>query len=230
MVDYQNSKIYKIQSLTDDNSLIYIGSTVHQICQRLAGHKNDYKQWLSKEKNKVASFDIFDKYGIDNVKIELVEAFPCENKKQLREREGYFIRTILCVNYNIPCQSKQEGAKKYYQSHKQELKMYRDTHLEEQKTYRQKNKVSIALQKHEYNSRPETKAESKIYYDEHKEELKANSIIYRELNKEKINEQRKRKYVCNVCQISIQHRNKAIHERTAKHLTAVEIVDINKMD
>ncbi len=130
MVDYQYSKIYKIQSLTDADSLIYIGSTVHQLCQRLAGHKNAYKQWLNKQNNKVASFDIFDRYGIDNVKIELVEAFPCENKKQLREREGHFIRTIPCVNYNIPCQTEKERAKKYYQSHKQELKQYRDAHLE----------------------------------------------------------------------------------------------------
>jgi hypothetical protein len=33
------------------------------------------------------------KYGIENCKIELVEAYPCENKEELRKREGYWIKT-----------------------------------------------------------------------------------------------------------------------------------------
>ncbi len=173
----------------------------------------------------MASFDIFDRYGIDNVKIELVEAFPCENTKQLREREGHFIRTIPCVNYNIPCQTEKERAKKYYQSHKQELKQYRDAHLEERKIYRQKNKVSIALQKKEYSSRPETKAIIKLYYEEHKQELKAHAVIYRQLHADKIDEQRKQYYICSVCKTSVQRRYKYIHDRTDNHLKSKPVVD-----
>jgi hypothetical protein len=38
------------------------------------GHANGSKDYCS-------SFSLFDKYGLDNCKIELVEVFPCESKK-----------------------------------------------------------------------------------------------------------------------------------------------------
>jgi hypothetical protein len=43
---------------------------------------------------------LFQKY--DDVRIELIEEFPCENKMELNKREGHYIRTLDCVNKVIP--------------------------------------------------------------------------------------------------------------------------------
>jgi hypothetical protein len=39
---------------------------------------------------------LFEKY--DDVRIELIEEYPCKNKMQLNKREGYYIRNNDCVN------------------------------------------------------------------------------------------------------------------------------------
>ena len=31
---------------------------------------------------------LFDHYGVDNIKIELIEAYPCENKDELNHKEN----------------------------------------------------------------------------------------------------------------------------------------------
>ena len=50
MVNYQNGKIYKIESHQGDK--IYIGSTTKQYSsQRLVAHRDDYTYWLSGNKN-----------------------------------------------------------------------------------------------------------------------------------------------------------------------------------
>ena len=41
---------------------------------------------------------MFDEFGVENCKIELVEQFPCSNKDELNKREGYHIRREKCVN------------------------------------------------------------------------------------------------------------------------------------
>jgi len=76
--------------------------------------------------------DLFDEYQFDNCKIELVEMFPCLSKRELEEREGYFIRNNDCVNkfiagrtrkerYEDNKELKLEYQKQYYQSHKDRI-------------------------------------------------------------------------------------------------------------
>ncbi len=46
MVNYENGKIYKIESHLGDK--LYIGSTTKQyLSQRMDKHRTDYKQWLN---------------------------------------------------------------------------------------------------------------------------------------------------------------------------------------
>ena len=88
---YSSGKIYKIC----DNSynMCYFGSTVQKLTQRMTSHRKDYRQYKSGDKKKYTSaFAIFDEYGIDNCKIELVEVFPCNSKEELHKREGEYIR------------------------------------------------------------------------------------------------------------------------------------------
>ena len=85
---YHNGKIYKI---TDGAYRVcYIGSTVQPLCNRMAEHRKDNKRFETGLATVVcASFKLLDEYGIENCKIELIEAYPCENKEELRKREGY---------------------------------------------------------------------------------------------------------------------------------------------
>ena len=50
MTNYNNGKIYKLEPICEyEEGNIYIGSTTKEyLCQRLATHKRDYKQWKKK--------------------------------------------------------------------------------------------------------------------------------------------------------------------------------------
>ena len=106
---YNNSKIYKIESLNGEVGDIYIGSSKKQyLSSRLAEHKCLYKRWLDGKGNKCTSFKIFEKYGVDNVKIKLIENVNVNVKEELLNRESYFIQSLACINKNIPNRTKKE--------------------------------------------------------------------------------------------------------------------------
>ena len=100
MVNYSNSKIYKIEPIVEhEEGEIYVGSTTKQyLSQRMDKHRNDYKRWRDGKTNKLTVFDLFDKYGIDNCKIYLLESVIAISKDELLAKEGYYIRTLKCVN------------------------------------------------------------------------------------------------------------------------------------
>ena len=93
---YQEGKIYKISCDTYDK--IYIGSTVQKLFQRLASHKAK-KECYSKEL-----------FKYPNVKIELIERYPCNSKDELRIREQYYINENkdLCINIKKAYISKED--------------------------------------------------------------------------------------------------------------------------
>ena len=110
MVNYENGKIYKIESYLGDK--IYIGSTTKKyLSQRMDTHRTDYKRWKNGLYNFVTSFTIFEEYGIENCNIVLLELFPCESKDMLHSREAHYIRTLKCVNKCIPNRTKENGEK-----------------------------------------------------------------------------------------------------------------------
>ena len=69
-------------------------------------HKIGYKNG---QKNKITTCHIlFNKHGIENCKIELVELFSCNSKEELGAREGFYIRQNICVNKIIPYKTEDE--------------------------------------------------------------------------------------------------------------------------
>lgn len=86
MVNYQNGKIYKIISNQIDK--VYIGSTTQPLCERLAGHRNNYKRYLANKDPYMTSFELI-KY--DDAKIILLENYPCKNKEELCSKEQDWI-------------------------------------------------------------------------------------------------------------------------------------------
>ena len=92
MNKYENGKIYK---LTGSNGLVYYGSTIISLNRRLSNHKS---------KNNVCSSK-----SLENMKIELVENYPCNCKRELETRERWFIENNECINNKVPVRTKEEN-------------------------------------------------------------------------------------------------------------------------
>jgi len=67
----------------------------------MAEHRSKYMSWNNGKSGYTSSFELFDRYGIENCSIELIEIFPCNSKDELSKREGSYIRNLNCVNKNI---------------------------------------------------------------------------------------------------------------------------------
>ena len=97
MTDYSKGQIYKI--VDNGYNKCYIGSTVQKLYDRMAKHRCHYKEYikgLRKFDNTV--YYIFDEYGVENCKIEWIEDYPCNSKKELEAREGKHQKENDCVN------------------------------------------------------------------------------------------------------------------------------------
>ena len=133
--DYQNSKIYQITSHYGDK--IYIGSTTKKyLSQRMDRHRSSYKLWKQGKVRKTIIFNMFDMYGIENCEILLLETYPCHSNDELVSREGYFIRTMDCVNKNVVGRTRKE---------------YREDNKEKIQKYYEDNKEQILQQMKEYS-------------------------------------------------------------------------------
>ena len=84
-------KIYKI--INEDNQ-IYIGSTKQKIQQRFSGHKYQIKKGISR-----CSLNHF---NMNTARIELIEAFDCENMDEVKYKEREYIENTVCVNKDRP--------------------------------------------------------------------------------------------------------------------------------
>ena len=125
MNPYQSGKIYRM----DCGGLTYIGSTITSLRKRLSCHKS--------VSNRTASKKLFE-LGIPVM--NLVENFPCNNSRELCEREEYWIEQLPCINEKRAFITKEEISeykKQYREEHKSEL-------LEKQKQYCEEHKSEIS--------------------------------------------------------------------------------------
>jgi hypothetical protein len=191
---YEHGKIYKITDVAYTEA--YVGSTVQPLCNRMAEHRRHYLQYRKGVKGmEYRSFSLFDKYGMENCKIELIETYPCEGRDELTKREGYWIRLEeACVNKKIAGRTRKE-----YQVETVDIKREYD------KAYREQNKDKIKQYRKEYDEEHKTsiKARRHEFYIKHKNELNA-------------------QLQCQVCGKSYTAHHKARHEKTQRHLSALE--------
>jgi hypothetical protein len=197
MPDYKNGKIYKLWSPEGDE--IYIGSTINSLAKRLGQHKGNQD---------CNSKYLFEKYT--DIRIELMEEYPCDNKMELNKKEGEYIRNNECLNRCIAGRTDKEYREanrekilKHYEANKEKI-------LEQQKEYREANREKILERKKEYCK---ANKEKKQEYDKK----------YREANKEKILEYKKEKIVCECgCQIRrdclLRHRRSNNHKELIKQM------------
>ena len=144
MTDYSKAKIYKIVGGDE----LYFGSTTQDLSKRFYTHKREY----NKNKNyKCSSSILFEKYGVENCEIVLVENFECENKNELNRKEGEYILNNICVNQRVAGRTPKEYFKKYYDENKeikqQKVKNWivnnKDKIKEQRKKYRELNKDKL---------------------------------------------------------------------------------------
>lgn len=160
MVNYQNSKIYKLVNNIDNE--IYVGSTVNPLYKR----KGDHKSRAKTQPNRNIYIHL-NQVGWENVEIILIENYVCNSKDELHKRERYWIDTLKpSLNKVIPTRKQKEynqtnkqqiaqQRKEFYQENKQQI-------VEKKKEYRQKNKEVILQHKKEfYNKNKEVIAQQR---------------------------------------------------------------------
>lgn len=103
---YENGKIYKITDIGYNKC--YIGSTCECLCQRMARHREQYKYYLKTGKKHTNVVFMFDEFGIDNCKIELIENYPAESKAMLQKQEGHYIKNTDCLNKKVEGRTRKE--------------------------------------------------------------------------------------------------------------------------
>ena len=133
-MDYSKAKIYCIRNYNDDD--IYVGSTCQPLSKRMADHRKSINS--KRDFNMNLYVKMRDK-GANNFYIELLEDYPCENKEQLRAKEGEYIRSLSTLNKRIEGRTLEEW------------RQDNDEHLKEHyKSYYFKNKPKIQQYKLEY--------------------------------------------------------------------------------
>jgi flagellar biosynthesis GTPase FlhF len=212
---YTNGKIYKITDTSYNEC--YIGSTVQTLSQRIAGHRGNHKQFLKDKKVRLVSvYTLFDNYGLENCKIELLELCPCNSLIELRQREGYYIKALECVNKNIAGRTQREYVnenkdklselrKQHNIENKDTLSEHRKQHYNEnkdtitecRKQYERENKDKISDRRQKYyNENKDTiRQRRKQQYNENKDKITERRKEYRSENKDKLKEQRHQQYM-----------------------------------
>jgi hypothetical protein len=214
--DYSKGKIYKIEPICDfDDGDIYVGSTCQKLSQRMSKHRNKYKEWKLGKYHNVTSFKLFDKYGVTNCQIVLIESIDCKTKDELHAREAFYIRTLKCVNKCVPLRTHYE----YYCDNIEILK-------QNKKIYREKNKDAIKQSQkiHYEKNKDDINDKQKEYRDENRDKIKIIKKEYYKNNKEIISEKEKVKYNCE-CGSICRKGDKARHFRTNKHLKYIKTLN-----
>jgi hypothetical protein len=92
---YNKGRIYKLICKTSKK--IYIGSTCNSIDERYINHISTYNY----NKTKSDLHQSFEKYGVDDHYIELLELFPCTTVHELLAREDYNILKYNTLNNGL---------------------------------------------------------------------------------------------------------------------------------
>ena len=179
MVNYSNSKIYKLCCNNTDITDIYVGSTVD-----FGNRKRQHKSVCDNESSNRYNLQVY-KFirangGWNAWNMIQIEAYNATDKRSLEARERHWIETLKpSLNKYIPTRTQREWCednkehvaskhKQYYQEHKEQK-------LAKQKKYNQDNREQIKQYKkqHRQNNKEALSAKSKQYYQNNKEALSA---------------------------------------------------------
>ena len=157
--DYSKGNIYSIRSRSRPD-LVYVGSTIQPLSERLGGHRRERKKCCSRQ-----IIELGDAY------IELIENYPCSNVEELRRREGQFQRSIDCVNQLIAGRTRAEWDEDQG-GHRHKFN----------KIYWSKNKEALSIQSRKYREEINEQILSwnKKYRLDNKEDIKRRRVAKNE--------------------------------------------------
>lgn len=200
-MNYNAGKVYIIYS--DIDAEFYVGSTVNTLEMRLAAHKSEVGKHTS------TIYRHFDRIGVHNMNIALLENFPCDTEDQLlwRERKWY---DMLCptlndikpiINYYELKEINRNSWKRWKDSNPERYKEYckkqREKHSDKRKElwheWHEQNKDNynaVRRQRHAEN-REEVNEKRRQWREENKEKLREQDRAYKEKNRDAINARRR---------------------------------------
>ena len=168
-IDYSKGKIYCIRNRADNDRMVYVGSTVRTLSERMTDHRKEIKRhptWKLYER--------MSRVGVEHFHIELLADFPCERREQLVAEEGRLMRLNNMVeegcNERIAGRSWAEYIVTNRDKRNKYFKTYNAAHVDERKTYKT------------------------TYYEANREEVKAKVKAYREAHQEERNAREKANY------------------------------------
>ena len=199
---YSKGQIYKIVDVGYNK--MYIGSTCEDLSKRMERHRTAYKRYLRSEKKDTKVHLLFDEYGVENCKIELIEEYACSNKMELLRQEGHHIRENDCVNKRIEGRTPQERYKDNPEYYKEKSKIHyqnnKDGYIKEYNDNNREHLCEVKRQNY-HDNKERYQEQNKNYHQTH-----ANSIYAR-----------KSKKVTCCCGAVIAYGYKAQHCRSQKH-------------
>jgi len=215
MTDYGKGKIYKIVvNNTEDEYRPYIGSTTKEyLSQRFVQHRHDYSKHKNGKHTRVASYNLFDKYGIENCEIILIENYPCTTKDELRARERYWFDNMENCNINKPIRTEEEIINKEKILYQRQLELHPDIG---------KKHYQRQLELHPDHSQKQYQRLLELHPD-YKEKYYARR---RELHPD-LKEKQSEKYTCE-CGSHIRNGEKYAHNKTKKHLNYIATIAIQQ--
>ena len=244
--DYSKGKVYKIiANNAPEEEKIYVGSTTKDyLSQRMTAHRTLYLQWKNgKVKHMHAmAYVLFDKYGIENCSIILLEQIACKTKDELLAREKHYFLSLNCINKKSPINTIEEQAQKdreYYHLNKERYKLYREEnkgkHQVNAQQYYEANKekikeVSRINEKKRAISNPDkVKQQRHDMYIKHKDKI----IEYNQINLERIKENKTRYYdkvkhesISCACGTTCRKAGIRRHEKTKLHQDYLKTVNV----
>ena len=128
---YEKGQIYKVVDI--GYNMCYIGSTCQPLSKRFSKHKETYNQYTKGKADCNRRVNtIFDKYGIENCKIELLHNFPCQSRNELLKQEGEHIRNNDCVNKIVSGRTNEEWIADNYEYYINQKRQYWNETKDEQ--------------------------------------------------------------------------------------------------
>jgi len=191
MSDYSQGKIYILKSKNTDD--VYIGSTKYTLEERFHTHMMNYYQNKRGFKIYCSSYEVI-KNG--EPYIELLENYPCNNRQELRKKEGEYQSMMDCVNKRLAGRTDKEAKIEWLKNNKE----HRQKYLKE------------------YMSRPEVKKHRKEYEKDYYQNNKEKKKAYR---KEYLKTRKDNKIKC-ICGSEIRKDNMRRHEKGKNHIQYIE--------
>jgi hypothetical protein len=182
MVNYNLGKVYKIEPMSGgEEGDVYIGSTaVPYLSTRMALHRSSYKRWKKNKAGLTTVYKLFDKYGVTNCQITLVESVNATTKEELQARERHWIQSQTCVNKYVVGRTLpqyrndnkahiSEKKREWKEANKEKIQQYnldnRVHRLEKIREWREANNEHITQYRRQY------------YIDNKSSSIKSSSIV-----------------------------------------------------